>query len=62
MNIQNTLDALNTLKDSFLYLNDEKYGIKGAFFLDVTADSKSTNDYIDNYRCFLKPFNFFVGR
>jgi len=44
---------------NFLYLNDKKYGIKGAFFLDVTADRKKNEDYIDNYKYFLKSFDFF---
>ena len=47
---------------NYLYLDDKKYNIKGAFFLDVTADSKKSNDYIDNYRYFLKPYNFFNNK
>jgi len=46
---------------NYLYLEDEKYNIKGVYFLDVTADSRKDNDYIDNYRCFLKPFKFFYS-
>ncbi|MBE6139550.1 MAG: hypothetical protein E7174_03550 [Firmicutes bacterium] len=44
---------------NYLYLDDTKYNIKGAFFLDVTADRKQSDDYIDNYKYFLKPFSFF---
>lgn len=43
---------------NYLYLDDEKYGIKGVYFLDVTADSRKNDNYIDNYRCFLKSFDF----
>lgn len=44
---------------NYLYLDDSKYNLKGVFFLDATADSKKTTNYIDNYNFFLKPFKFF---
>lgn len=44
---------------NYLYLEDDNYDIKGVFFLDVTADSRKNDNYIDNYKYFLKPFNFF---
>lgn len=47
---------------NYVYLDDKKYDIKGAFFLDVTADSRHSDDYIDNYKFFLKPFEFFSSK
>ncbi|MBR6690989.1 MAG: hypothetical protein IKL65_06620 [Bacilli bacterium] len=44
---------------NYIYLKDDKYNINGVFFLDATWDSKRNNEYLDNYRYFLKPFNFF---
>lgn len=47
---------------NYLYLEDNKYDIKGVFFLDVTADSKKIEDYIDNYKYFLRPFDYFDSK
>lgn len=44
---------------NYIHLKDKKYNINGIFFLDATWDSKTNENYIDNYRCFLKPINFF---
>lgn len=47
---------------NYLYLDDKKYDIKGAFFLDATLDRRQNDDYIDNYKYFLKPFDFFNSK
>lgn len=44
---------------NYIYLKDDKYNIDGIFFLDATWDSKRNDEYLENYRYFLKPFNFF---
>lgn len=45
---------------NFTYIKDDKYGIDGLYFFDVTWDSKKEDDedfYINRYRCFLKSLN-----
>lgn len=44
---------------NYVYIKDDKYNINGIFFLDATWDSKKNNNYLDNYRFFLKPFKYF---
>ena len=44
---------------NYIHLIDEKYNINGVFFLDATWDSKKSDEYLDNYRFFLKPFRYF---
>lgn len=46
---------------NYIFLDDEKYNLKGCFFLDATADSKRNDNYIDNYKYFLKSFDFFYS-
>ena len=45
---------------NFTYIKDDKYDIDGAYYFDVTWDSKKENDedfYINRYRFFLKTLN-----
>lgn len=49
-------------RKNYIYIDDKKYNIQGVFFLDVTADSKKDDNYLDNYRYFLKSFDFFNSK
>lgn len=47
-----------------IYLTDDKYSIDNILFLDATWDSrkgKLDNEYLDNYRSFLLPYEGFKG-
>ena len=44
---------------NMVYINDEKYGIDNIFLFDATYDSKKNDNYLDNYKFFAKPCNFF---
>ena len=44
---------------NMVYIYDEKYGINNVLLFDATYDSKKDEEYLDNYKYFGKPCNFF---
>ncbi len=45
---------------NIMYVNDDKYDIKGIYFSDTTFDAKrKDNNFLHSYRYFCKPYSFF---
>lgn len=45
---------------NIIFVDDDKYNVKGQFICDCTWDSKKNNNYLDNYNFFLKRLSFFA--
>ena len=54
----NYLNSETGHQKNLIYLDDEKYGINNAFLLDPTWDSKNNDDYLENYKHFLRPIYY----
>ena len=70
LGVKNTVISLDGIKEDdeghvrmLSYIKDPKYNVEGLFISDPTFDSRdendNTNEYLYNYRYFLKKFHFF---